>query len=84
MEEKVFSWEKYEELKMSMESEDWFSLMLYYSEGKWDVESAMLEGEIEKSDVEKVFKIGGANTHFLTTRAEEFLWYFNNSEDGGH
>jgi len=84
MEEKVFSWEKYEELKMSMESEDWFSLMLYYSEGKWNVESAMLEGEIEKSDVEKVFKIGSANTHFLTTRAEEFLWYFNNSEDGGH
>ena len=82
--EKQFSWEEYEVIKKSMESKDWFSLVLYYSEGMYDVESAVLDSDIDTSDVEVVFKIGHGNDKFLTKKARRFMTLMNESNTQSH
>lgn len=79
--EKQFSWEEYERVKMSMESKDWFSLVLYYAEGMYDVESAVCEGEVDTSDVEVIFKIGHGNDELLTKKARRFMTLYNDANE---
>lgn len=71
-------------VKESMESEDWFSLVLYYSEGMYDVESAVLENEVDISDVEVIFKIGHGHDELLTKKARRFMTLYNDANSQSH